>query len=300
MSRSCRCSRGWGCAAARCPGCVWMTSTGAPGSSRSAARDRSTERLPLPHDVGEALVDYLRDGRPAARVVPRGVPDRERRRSAASSRRGGTHVVVHHACDRAGLAARSALIGFVTRVASDLLRAGTPLAQIAPILRHASVTTTAIYAKVDRYALRTLARPWPLAGGVGMSRLRDAAEDYLQMRRALGYKLESQGLLLCAFVSYLEQTQADTVTIENWRSRGRPQPAGADPVVLGQATVGGAPVRPLPADDRPGLRGAACTAAAIPVTASDPVPLSAGGDHRADATRRTGFRCRCWPRTTRR
>jgi site-specific recombinase XerD len=50
-------------------------------------------------------------------------------------------------------------------LASDLLRAGTPLAQIAPILRHASITTTAIYAKVDRDALRALARPWPHAGG---------------------------------------------------------------------------------------------------------------------------------------
>ena len=40
-------------------------------------------------------------------------------------------------------------------LASDLLRAGTPLAQIAPILRHASVATTAIYAKIDRDALRS-------------------------------------------------------------------------------------------------------------------------------------------------
>lgn len=50
-------------------------------------------------------------------------------------------------------------------LASELLRAGTPLAQIAPILRHASVATTAIYAKIDRDALSVLARPWPLAGG---------------------------------------------------------------------------------------------------------------------------------------
>jgi len=48
-------------------------------------------------------------------------------------------------------------------VATELLRTGTPLAHISPVLRHASVDTTAIYAKVDREALRTLARPWPLA-----------------------------------------------------------------------------------------------------------------------------------------
>jgi len=48
-----------------------------------------------------------------------------------------------------------------------------------------------------------------------MSALRDVAEDYLRMRRALGYKLEIQGLLLNGFISYLEQAGATTVTIEN-------------------------------------------------------------------------------------
>jgi integrase len=47
-----------------------------------------------------------------------------------------------------------------------------------------------------------------------VSRLFAAAEDYLQMRRALGYKLESQAPLLFAFVAYLERAQAATVTIE--------------------------------------------------------------------------------------
>ena len=47
-----------------------------------------------------------------------------------------------------------------------------------------------------------------------MSLLRERAEDYLLMRRALGYKLEGQGWLLGEFVSYLEQAGAATVTIE--------------------------------------------------------------------------------------
>jgi integrase len=61
-----------------------------------------------------------------------------------------------------------------------------------------------------------------------MSALRDVAEDYLRMRRALGYKLEIQGLLLNGFVSYLEEVGAVTITIENavaWATL----PAGADP-----------------------------------------------------------------------
>ena len=72
--------------------------------------------------------------------------------------------VVATACKRAGIEPVRAHRLRHT-LASELLRAGTPLAQIAPILRHASVATTAIYAKVDREALKTLARPWPTAGG---------------------------------------------------------------------------------------------------------------------------------------
>jgi len=62
-----------------------------------------------------------------------------------------------------------------------------------------------------------------------MSALREAAHDYLALRRALGYKLESQEPLLAGFVCYLEQAGAATVTIElavAWAT----QPTDADPV----------------------------------------------------------------------
>jgi integrase/recombinase XerD len=48
-----------------------------------------------------------------------------------------------------------------------------------------------------------------------MTALREIAEDYLRMRRALGYKLTISGWHLEKFVSYLEQTGATTVTVEN-------------------------------------------------------------------------------------
>jgi len=48
-----------------------------------------------------------------------------------------------------------------------------------------------------------------------MTALREIAEDYLRMRRALGYKLKISGWHLEKFVSYLELTEATTVTIEN-------------------------------------------------------------------------------------
>ena len=119
------------------------------------------ERLPLPADVGEAIAVYLRDGR------PRGFSGREVFvRIKAPCRRltaGGVTQVVISASKRAG-------IGEVTAhrlrhtAATELLRQGAPLHEIGELLRHRSVLTTAIYAKVDRDRLRDLARPWPTGG----------------------------------------------------------------------------------------------------------------------------------------
>jgi site-specific recombinase XerD len=46
-------------------------------------------------------------------------------------------------------------------LATDLLRQGASLDDIGELLRHQSPNTTAIYAKVDLTALRTLALPRP-------------------------------------------------------------------------------------------------------------------------------------------
>ncbi len=45
-----------------------------------------------------------------------------------------------------------------------MLRAGAPLEEIGQVLRHRRLETTAIYAKVDRDSLRSLARAWPTGG----------------------------------------------------------------------------------------------------------------------------------------
>lgn len=47
-----------------------------------------------------------------------------------------------------------------------------------------------------------------------MNALRTAAEDYLAMRRALGFKLTSQGRQLLSFVDYCEARRADHITAE--------------------------------------------------------------------------------------
>jgi integrase/recombinase XerD len=119
------------------------------------------ERLPLPADVGEAIAVYLRDARPA------GFSGRELFVRIKAPRRpltaGGVTQVVVSASKRAGL-------GEVTAhrlrhtAATELLRQGASLQEIGELLRHRSVLTTAIYAKVDRDRLRELARPWPTGG----------------------------------------------------------------------------------------------------------------------------------------
>jgi site-specific recombinase XerD len=121
------------------------------------------ERLPLPADVGEALADYLRRGRPAG-GESRAVFMRVRAPHGPL-----TVGAVKQIVARAGLRAG---VGDVTphrlrhTAATEMLRAGAPLSEIAQVLRHRYLSSTAIYAKVDREALRSLARPWPAGAGV--------------------------------------------------------------------------------------------------------------------------------------
>jgi integrase/recombinase XerD len=115
------------------------------------------ERLPLPHDVGEALACYVSRFRP--RCSSRKLFVAVRAPSAGISA-AGVRSVVHHACDRARLP-RVGAHRLRHGVATELLRAGAPLSEVGQVLRHRSLGTTAIYAKVDRSALATLALPWP-------------------------------------------------------------------------------------------------------------------------------------------
>jgi len=116
------------------------------------------ERLPLPHDVGEALADYLRDGRPAT-AADRAVFVRVRAPHHAMS---STNVsqIVRAAARRVGLPPLGAhRLRHTT--ACELLRAGASLVEIGQLLRQRSARSTAIYAKVDEDRLRELARSWP-------------------------------------------------------------------------------------------------------------------------------------------
>jgi integrase/recombinase XerD len=117
------------------------------------------DRLPLPVDVGEAIVCYLRR-RP--RIQERALFVRVTAPVGAVCAR-TVSGVVRQACGRAGVPAVGSHALRHT-VASEMLRQGASLPEIGEVLRHREQKTTAIYAKVDRKTLRRLARPWPEGG----------------------------------------------------------------------------------------------------------------------------------------
>jgi integrase/recombinase XerD len=116
-----------------------------------------SDRLPVPSDVGEKIVDYLRDSRPAS--SERALFLRAQAPYTRLSSGGVITVVV--------VAGRAAGLGTIGAhrlrhsAATSILRAGGSLDEIGQLLRHRRPLTTAIYAKVDHLALRGLARPWP-------------------------------------------------------------------------------------------------------------------------------------------
>lgn len=121
-------------------------------------KGRRCERLPLPADVGEALAAWLRDGRPST-AQGRALFVRVKAPHRALTN-GGVTQVVAAAAKRAGLG-----VIYAHRLrhtaASEMLRAGASLPEVGQVLRHRRASTTAIYAKVDREALRSIARAWP-------------------------------------------------------------------------------------------------------------------------------------------
>jgi integrase/recombinase XerD len=122
---------------------------------RGKARRR--DRLPLPAEVGEALAAYLTGGRPRSEyrqlILTLYAPPRPIHPSSITN-------VVYRACRRAGLA-RAGGHRLRHALATEMLRRGGDLTEIAQVLRQSDLGTTSGYAKVDRAALRTVAQAWP-------------------------------------------------------------------------------------------------------------------------------------------
>lgn len=125
-----------------------------------SGKGRREVRLPLPQEVGDAIMAYLEHGRRPVGVtqvflrtqapirpfadssVVSGIVARAIRRAGVTARFRGAHVLRHSA-------------------ATQMLRQGASLDDIGAVLRHASLESTAHYAKVDVALLRMVAQPWP-------------------------------------------------------------------------------------------------------------------------------------------
>jgi integrase/recombinase XerD len=129
------------------------------GTLRVAGKNRRATRLPLPQEVGEAILCYGEHHRPAVpspyvfltTIAPLGplssktvtkIAARALRRANVESPSYGAHVFRHSA-------------------ATTLLRQGVSLPSIGALLRHASIETTTLYAKVDPLLLHTVVRAGP-------------------------------------------------------------------------------------------------------------------------------------------
>jgi len=129
------------------------------GTLTVAGKNRRETRLPLPQDVGDAILHYLEHGRPrvssdrvfititaplvpvSRQVISRAVR-RALRRTNISAPMEGALLLRHSA-------------------ATNLLRDGASLSAIGVILRHSSVDTTRVYAKVDVGLLNEIVMSWP-------------------------------------------------------------------------------------------------------------------------------------------
>jgi site-specific recombinase XerD len=124
-----------------------------PGKSRRA------RSLPLPDDVGQAIVAYLQGGRPRSASRQVFLRSRPPFRSLTSSAVG---VIVRQAFTHASLVVPPGVASCIFRhtVASRMVNRGASFKDVADVLGHQSIETTGIYAKLDLEALAAVALPW--------------------------------------------------------------------------------------------------------------------------------------------
>lgn len=131
------------------------------GEINVCGKGRHQESLPLPQQVGNAILLYVNKGRPSlhapevfttvlapfhplTRAAVTHIVRAALRRAGIKAPINGAHVLRHSA-------------------ATSMLREGVSLAGVGAVLRHRSPMTTAHYAKVDFGLLSEIAQPWPEA-----------------------------------------------------------------------------------------------------------------------------------------
>ncbi|MBV8818095.1 MAG: tyrosine-type recombinase/integrase [Acidobacteriaceae bacterium] len=126
-----------------------------------SGKGRRQTLMPLTQEVGDAIAKYLTDGRPETLVEA--VFIRSRAPFQALASHCAVSMIAAQAMHRAGVICPSRGAAHVLRhsIASSMLWQGASLQEIAGVLRHRSIATTEIYAKVDVVTLRQIAQPWP-------------------------------------------------------------------------------------------------------------------------------------------
>jgi site-specific recombinase XerD len=145
------------------------------GEIRVHGKGGTTGRLPLPADVGSGIASYLRR-RGHRHAQTRSLLLRSRAPYRGSG--AGMFIAIAQRALRAIGISRGGAHRLRHTAATQMLRAGASLTEIAQVLRHRHIDTTAIYAKVDRDGLRTLAQPWPSAHVVSPDQLRPLAQPW--------------------------------------------------------------------------------------------------------------------------
>jgi site-specific recombinase XerD len=133
------------------------------GEITIVGKGKRSAQLPLPPDAGQAIADYLKKDRPACSTRHVFVRLRAPHRGFANSE--AISTIVARTLKKADIASpHTGAHLFRHSLATQMLAQGSSLADIALLLRHCSLNTTTIYAKVDLMALLTLAQPWPGGG----------------------------------------------------------------------------------------------------------------------------------------
>jgi len=129
------------------------------GTVTVAGKRGRLDELPLPVDVGESVVAYLRTGRPVGTghrqvFLSIDAPHLPIKTTAVTT-------MVGQAMRRAGIAGPGAAHRLRHTAAMGVIAAGGGLVEAGQLLRHSSVSATAVYARADVVGLAVLARPWP-------------------------------------------------------------------------------------------------------------------------------------------
>ena len=294
----CCCCCGWGCGPARSPRCGWTTSTGGPARSWCTARAtastscrcRSTSARRSPRICAAAAARATR-----ARGVPDG--DGAADRPLTPARRVAASCAAP--CVRAGLAP----VGpHRLRHTAGLRRCCAPacrLPEIGQVLRHREPGQhRASTPGSTSTSSRTLARPWP-AEARDERALPTTCDDYLRLRRALGFKLAARRARCCRSSPPTSTQPAPRRSPPSWRSPGRgcPRRRTRSTGRTGSARCAGSPATCDTID--PAHRDPAERAVPATRAAPDALPLFRRQSRPADAARPGSCARRCGRRPTR-